>query len=141
MNRLTQRELTIRTSGRELLEVTREVAEVVNGSGIQTGLCSVFIRHTSASLLISENADPDVLTDLETFFSDLAPDGDPRYVHTAEGPDDMCAHVRSALTQSDLSIPVVQGRLALGTWQGIYLWEHRHRPHQRRLIVSVFGLE
>lgn len=141
MNGFTQREITIRTAGRELREVTREVAEVVAGSDISTGLCQVFIRHTSASLLISENADPDVLVDLETFFSSLVPDGDARYVHTAEGPDDMSAHVRSALTQTDLSIPVTRGRLALGTWQGIYLWEHRHRPHERRLIVSVFGVE
>ncbi len=135
-----QEEVVIQSDGRELREVTGEVAAVVKDAGIHTGLCQVFIRHTSASLLINENADPDVLTDLETFFSDLVPDGDRRYVHTAEGPDDMSAHVRSALTQTELSIPIREGRLALGTWQGLFLWEHRTKPHRRRLIVSVWGV-
>jgi secondary thiamine-phosphate synthase enzyme len=113
------------------------VRSVVEASGITTGLCHLFIRHTSASLLINENADPDVLRDLETFMSDLVADGDSRFIHTAEGPDDMPAHVRCALTQTSLSIPVMDGRLALGTWQGIYLWEHRHRPHDRQVVVTV----
>lgn len=139
MNRFIQQPLTIKTSGRELRDITREIKGVLDVSGVRSGMCQIFIRHTSASLLISENADPDVLQDLETFFSDLVPDGDRRFVHRAEGPDDMAAHVRCALTQTDLAIPIVDGRLALGTWQGIYLWEHRHRPHQRQLVVSIFG--
>jgi secondary thiamine-phosphate synthase enzyme len=126
--------LTIQTPGRKLIDVTAEVARFVEQSGLDSGLCHVFIQHTSASLMINENADPD---DLETFFSELVPDGDPRYIHTAEGPDDMSAHVRGALTQTSLSIPIVNGRLGLGTWQGIFLWEHRHRPHQRRLVVTL----
>jgi len=139
MNPFVQQTLSIQTRGRELRDITRDVAEVVTASAVSNGICQVFIRHTSASLLISENADPDVLVDLETFFSGLVIDGDPRFVHRAEGPDDMSAHVRSALTQTDLMIPVVDGRLALGTWQGIFLWEHRERAHLRRLIVSLFG--
>jgi secondary thiamine-phosphate synthase enzyme len=134
---MTQSQIQIDTPGRSLIDVTSQVAEQVAASRIRTGMCHVFIQHTSASLLISENADPDVLRDLETFFADLIPDGDPRFVHTAEGPDDMSAHVRCALTQTSLSIPVIDGRLALGTWQGIYLWEHRHRPHLRRLMVTL----
>lgn len=132
-----QTTLTIETPGRRLIDVTRQVAEFVNASGLQSGLCHVFIQHTSASLMINENADPDVLRDLETFFSDLVPDGDPRYIHTAEGPDDMSAHVRGALTQTSLSIPIVEGRLGLGKWQGILLWEHRHRPHRRQLVLTL----
>lgn len=132
-----QTTLTIQTPGRKLIDVTSEVARFVEQSGLDTGLCHVFIQHTSASLMINENADPDVLVDLETFFSELVPDGDPRYIHTAEGPDDMSAHVRGALTQTCLSIPIVNGRLGLGAWQGIFLWEHRHRPHRRRLIVTL----
>jgi secondary thiamine-phosphate synthase enzyme len=134
-----QTTLTIETPGRKLVDVTAEVARLVEQSGLNTGLCHVFIQHTSASLMINENADPDVLVDLETFFSELVPDGDPRYIHTAEGPDDMSAHVRGALTQTSLSIPIVNGRLGLGTWQGIFLWEHRHRPHRRRLVVTLLG--
>ncbi|MFU8832012.1 MAG: secondary thiamine-phosphate synthase enzyme YjbQ [Wenzhouxiangella sp.] len=132
-----QTTLTIETPGRNLIDFTCEVSRQVESSGIGNGLCHLFIQHTSASLLITENADPDVLVDLETFLSDLAPDGDPRYIHTAEGPDDMPAHVRSALTQTSLSIPVIDNRLALGTWQGIYLWEHRHRPHQRKVVMTL----
>jgi secondary thiamine-phosphate synthase enzyme len=134
-----QTTLSIQTPGRSLIDVTAEVAGVVSESGFDRGLCHVFIQHTSASLMINENADPDVLVDLETFFSELVPDGDPRYIHTAEGPDDMSAHVRGALTQTSLSIPIVNGRLGLGTWQGIFLWEHRHRPHRRRLVVTLLG--
>lgn len=136
---MKQANLTIETSGRSLIDITGRINDVVAGSGVATGLCHVFIHHTSASLIINENADPDVQTDLETFFSDLVADGDPRFVHTAEGPDDMSAHIRSALTQTSLTIPVSKGCLALGTWQGVFLWEHRHRPHHRRLTVTLTG--
>ncbi len=136
---IATRTLTVETPGRRIIDITDRIAPLVAESGITSGLCQIFIRHTSASLMINENADPDVLRDLETFLGDLVPDGDPRYVHTAEGPDDMPAHVRGALTQTDLTIPVLDGRLALGTWQGIFLWEHRHRPHSRRLVVTVWG--
>ena len=131
--------LHVQTQGRSLLDLTEQIRAVVTRSSIQAGLVHVFVHHTSASLVISENADPDVLTDLETYFSDLVPDGDPRYLHTAEGPDDMASHVRSALTLTSLSIPVCGGRADLGTWQALYLWEHRHRPHGRKLTVTVQG--
>jgi secondary thiamine-phosphate synthase enzyme len=134
---MPQTTLTIETSGRGLIDITRGIAHFVEQSGVTTGLCHAFIRHTSASLLINENADPDVQRDLETFLGDLVPDGDSRYVHTAEGPDDMPAHVRSALTQTSLTIPVTDGSLALGTWQGIFLWEHRHRPHRRQVVLTL----
>lgn len=136
---MKQSELTIETPGRRLIDITDRVAGVVTDYGPSSGLCHVFIRHTSASLLINENADPDVLTDLETFLSGLVIDGDARFVHRAEGPDDMSAHVRTALTQTSLAVPVVDGALALGTWQGIFLWEHRHQPHRRRVLVTVHG--
>ena len=138
--KLHQAEFTVATSGRGLYEVTRQISGAVAESNFQTGLCQVFIRHTSASLLITENADPDVLTDLETSFSGLVTDGDKRFVHTAEGPDDMSAHVRSALTQTGLSVPVKGGKIALGTWQGIFVWEHRYRAHQRQIVTTVFGM-
>ncbi|NKI33719.1 YjbQ family protein [Wenzhouxiangella sp. XN79A] len=131
--------LSVDTPGRALVDITRQVTEVVIGSGIDSGLCHLFILHTSASLLITENADPDVLHDLETVFARLGPDGDPDYRHTAEGPDDMSAHIRSALTQTSLCLPLDAGRLRLGTWQGIFLWEHRRRPHTRQIVVSVAG--
>ncbi len=134
---MKQTTLTFHTDGRGLTDITSEVAACLTGSGIDQGLCHVFIRHTSASPIINENADPDVQRDLETFLGDLVPDGDPRYVHTAEGPDDMPAHVRALLTDTDLTVPITNGRLALGTWQGIFLWEHRHRPHRREVVVSV----
>lgn len=130
--------LNIETPGRGLLEITARVAAATRAAGIETGLCHLFIRHTSASLAVTENADPDVLGDLETFMAGLAPDGDSRYAHTAEGPDDMPAHVRNLLTQTSLTVPVEEGRLALGTWQGIFLWEHRHRPHRREVVVTVY---
>lgn len=130
--------LTIETDGRGTVDVTGRVAELAATQG--DALCHVFIRHTSASLMLCENADPDVRVDLETFMARLAPDGDPQFVHTAEGPDDMPAHVRSVLTQSHLTIPVRDGRLTLGTWQGIYLWEHRRAPHRRQLIVTLQSL-
>ncbi len=134
-----QEELVVETRGRGSFEITADVAALVDGSGITDGLCHLFIRHTSASLMVNENADPVVLEDLETFMRDLVPDGDPRFRHTAEGPDDMPAHIRSLLTQTDLSIPVRGGRLALGSWQGIFLWEHRTRPHRRTVLVSIQG--
>ena len=132
--------IEIATPGRGFREIGAELEQAVRQSGVRTGLCHAFLRHTSASLLITENADPDVRRDLESFISRLAPDGDPVYVHSAEGPDDMPAHIRSALTCSELTIPVREGRLALGTWQGVYLWEHRRRPHRRRLDITIIGV-
>lgn len=129
----------MRTPGRGLHEVTEEVAAVVAASGVTTGLCVVFCPHTSASLVLQENADPSARADLLAWFSRLAPDGDPRYAHDAEGDDDMAAHLRSAVTRSSETIPVSGGRLALGTWQGIFFAEHRTSPHRRRLFVHVFG--
>jgi secondary thiamine-phosphate synthase enzyme len=131
--------LTIRTRGRGFTDITGEVQRTVSAARVQTGLCTLLLKHTSASLLIQENADPDVRRDLESFFSRLVPDGDPIFVHTSEGDDDMSAHVRTALTTVNLSIPVDGGRLCLGTWQGIYLWEHRGAPHQRIVAVHVLG--
>ena len=128
---------SIQTSGPGLVNVTAEVAALVNQSGVSEGLCTIFVRHTSASLIIQENADPSVQDDLENFMRRLVPEHDPLYTHTAEGPDDMPAHIRSALTQTSIGIPVTGGRLVLGTWQGIYLWEHRHRPHQRQVVVHI----
>jgi secondary thiamine-phosphate synthase enzyme len=127
----------VATAGRGIYDVTAEVAAVVARAGAAPGLCQVFIAHTSASLVITENADPAVHRDLERFMQDLVPDGDPRFEHDAEGPDDMPAHVRSILTQTDVMVPVRAGHLQLGTWQGIYLWEHRSVDHQRQLIVTV----
>jgi secondary thiamine-phosphate synthase enzyme len=132
-----QTEIEVATKGRGTYELTRRVAEAVRSSHVATGLCHVFTTHTSASLMICENADPDVRRDLETFMAGLAPDGDPRFVHTAEGPDDMPAHVRSVLTTADLTIPIRNGELALGTWQGVYLWEHRLDAHRRRVLVTI----
>ena len=134
-----QKEITLETGGRGSYEITDRVANAVRASGVATGLCHVFVAHTSASLMIGENADPDVRRDLETFMGDLVPDGDPRFVHTAEGPDDMAAHVRSVLTRTDVTVPIANGRLALGTWQGIYLWEHRLEAQRRRVLVTVQG--
>jgi secondary thiamine-phosphate synthase enzyme len=134
---MQQTELIVETRGRGTYEVTSQLALAVAAAGVQTGLCHLFITHTSASLMLCENADPDVLRDMETFMRDLVPDGDPRFVHTAEGPDDMPAHVRSVLTQSSLTIPIGSGRLLLGTWQGVFLWEHRVRPHRRRIVVTI----
>jgi secondary thiamine-phosphate synthase enzyme len=131
--------LEVATAGRGFHEITADLQRVAARSGVASGLCHVFLRHTSASLLITENADPDVRRDLETFISRLAPDGDPSYVHTMEGPDDMPAHIRSVLTCSELTIPVREGRLLLGAWQGAYLWEHRHRAHRRLLDITIIG--
>jgi len=132
-------EFTIRTAGRGLIEFSDEVRAWVRASGIREGLVTLHVRHTSASLVIQENADPEVQRDLERFFASLVPDGDPRFRHTCEGPDDMPAHVRSALTSTTLSIPVLDGRPALGTWQGIYLYEHRARGHRRTIAAHVLG--
>ena len=132
-------ELTIPTRGRGFYEFTREVERWVEAGNFRDGLLTLHVRHTSASLLIQENADPDVRRDLEAFFQRLAPDGDPLFIHTTEGGDDMPAHVRTALTAVNLSIPVRSGRPALGTWQGIYLWEHRTRPHARRVALHFIG--
>jgi secondary thiamine-phosphate synthase enzyme len=134
-----QTEIVVETRGRGSYEITDRVAAAVRAAGVAAGLCHVFTAHTSASLMICENADPDVRRDLETFMADLAPDGDERFVHTAEGPDDMPAHVRSVLTHTDLTIPIRGSKLALGTWQGVYFWEHRLDGHTRRVLVTVQG--
>lgn len=134
-----QQGFEVATRGRGTTNISREVGEVIRASGIRTGLCQVFCHHTSASLILCENADPRVRVDLETFMSRLVPDGDPAYLHDDEGPDDMPAHVRTVLTQSGLSFPLRDGRDLLGTWQGIYLWEHRTHPHRRRITVTVIG--
>ena len=130
---------SVETRGRGLVDFTRPVAAWVAQSGFETGLLTLFVRHTSASLLIQENADPDVRGDLDRFFARLVPDGDPLFRHVDEGPDDMPSHVRTALTAVQLSIPLANGRLVLGTWQGIYLWEHRHKPHRREVAAHLLG--
>jgi secondary thiamine-phosphate synthase enzyme len=134
-----QDSITIRTRGRGTTEITGNVEDIVGKAGIGQGVCNVFIQHTSASLMLCENADPTVRTDLENFMDKIVKDGDPAYRHTTEGPDDMPAHIRNILTGSSLTVPVCNGRCALGTWQGIYLWEHRRSPHQRRVIITVYG--
>lgn len=131
--------LAFSTRGRGLLEITRPVADWAAGSGIASGLLTLFVRHTSASLLVQENADPDVRADLDRFFARLVPDGDPLFRHRDEGPDDMPAHVRAALTAVQLSVPVADAQLVLGTWQGIYLWEHRLRAHRREVALHLIG--
>ena len=131
--------LAVDTRGRGLHEITRQIADWAGRSGLRHGLLTVFIRHTSASLLIQENADPSVQRDLERFFARLVPDGDRLFEHDAEGPDDMPAHVRSALTATQLSVPLLDGALALGTWQGIYLYEHRRRDHRRQVVLHLIG--
>jgi len=131
--------LSINAQGRRLYDITPQVLQWVQQSGIQTGLLTLYIQHTSASLLINENYDRDVLVDMEAFFNRLVPDGDDLFIHTVEGPDDMPAHVRTALTQTSLSIPVLQGRVALGQWQGIFVFEHRHLAARRRVLMHVMG--
>jgi secondary thiamine-phosphate synthase enzyme len=131
--------LTIATRGRGTYEITAQVVDVIRAAKIRCGIVNVFIAHTSASLTVCENADPAVQSDLEAFMSRLVPDGDPLFRHIAEGPDDMPAHVRSILTDSGLTLPVTAGRCKLGTWQGIYLWEHRSRPHRREVTITVYG--
>ena len=130
-------QLSVRTSGQGLHDVTQQVAALVRQADVDEGLCTLFIRHTSASLVIQENADPTAKHDLERWLNRLVPEGDPFYQHDTEGPDDMPAHIKAALTATSLSIPVVHGKLGLGTWQGIYLWEHRRRGGERELIVHV----
>ena len=131
--------LEIRTRGKGFYPFTRDVTAWVSSTGVQTGLLTLFVQHTSASLVIQENADPDVVRDLADFFERLAPEDDPRYRHTTEGPDDMPAHIRAALTQTQLSIPVVGGRMALGAWQGIYLFEHRSSAYRRNVALHLIG--
>jgi len=136
---LHQESFTVQTKGRGTYETTDEVQQIVSDACISVGLCHVFVHHTSASLMLCENADPTVRHDLETFMAKVAPDGDPMFRHTLEGPDDMPAHIRTVLTQTGLSIPINNGRCLLGTWQGIYLWEHRTAGHRRKLTVTVQG--
>jgi secondary thiamine-phosphate synthase enzyme len=139
MLRQSQHELVIKTRDRAFYELTGQLEALVRQTGFRTGLATMHLQHTSASLLIQENADPEVRRDLERFFARLVPDGDPLFRHTAEGSDDMPAHVRTALTAVNLSIPIADGNLALGTWQGIYLWEHRAKPHSRHVVVHLLG--
>jgi len=136
---ITQKSFTIDTPSRGFTSLTGKVAAIVESSRARTGLCHVFVRHTSASLLVTENADPAVRRDLERFMQRVAPDGSPEYEHDAEGPDDMPGHIRSALTAVSVSVPVAAGKLLLGTWQGIYLWEHRLEPQSREIVVTVVG--
>jgi len=135
----TTHQLNIRTSNRGLKEITAEVVDWLSKHSVKTGLLTLFCRHTSASLLIQENADPNVRADLEAYFAHIAPEAPGRYAHEDEGPDDMPSHLRTALTQTHLSIPVISGKMALGTWQGIYLFEHRARPHTREIVLHLIG--
>jgi secondary thiamine-phosphate synthase enzyme len=137
--RQVQRSLQIETRGKGLYDVSAQVQKLIGESGVKSGLCTLFIQHTSASLLIQENASVDVQHDLERWFSRLVVDGDSIFRHTEEGPDDMSAHVRSALTQTSIGIPVIEGRAALGTWQAIYVWEHRLAPYTRRVLLTLLG--
>ena len=134
---MNQYKLTVQTKGRGLTDITARVEALVDVRDQDCGLAHIFVHHTSASLIIQENADPDVRRDLDAFFARLVPDGDPIFTHTEEGPDDMSAHIRSVLTATHLTVPITEGRLALGTWQGIYLWEHRTQPHARQITVTV----
>jgi len=136
---IAQKRLTIVTRGRGTYDITRDVEQAVRESGLSTGICHVFVHHTSASVILCENADPTVRRDLEAFMARLAPDGDPLFDHVQEGPDDMPAHVRAILTKMDLTLPVSMGRCALGTWQGIYLYEHRTHGHSRQVTVTLSG--
>ena len=139
VEQVAQNGLTVTTRGRGFTDITAQVDNRVAASAVQTGIANIFTAHTSCSLLISENADPAVRRDLERWFARAVPDGDPLFEHDAEGPDDMPAHIRCALTGVTLTLPVGDGRLLLGTWQGIYLWEHRTHPHQRKVTVTVLG--
>ncbi len=134
-----QQEISVHTSGRRTYEVTEQLHGIVSASGIKTGLCHVYIMHTSCSLFINENADPSVQYDLNQFLNRLVPENDPAYTHIFEGADDMPAHIKSAILPASLGVPVVRGRLKLGTWQGVFVWEHRTIPHNRHLIVTVMG--
>jgi secondary thiamine-phosphate synthase enzyme len=135
----TSTTIEIHSHGRGLVEITRQLRDFASGSGIRDGMLTVFCRHTSASLLIQENADPDVRHDLDSFFTRLSPDGQPGWRHNNEGADDMSAHIRSALTQTSVGIPLVGSDLVLGTWQGVFLWEHRTRPHRREVVLHLIG--
>lgn len=135
----TQESFTVSTLGRNTIELTSQVERIVQNSGIETGLCHVFTHHTSASLIFCENADPDVQRDLGVFMSGLVTDGAPRFIHTLEGEDDMPAHIRTTLTDTNLSAPISNGQLALGTWQGIFLWEHRYSPQNRKITVTLLN--
>jgi secondary thiamine-phosphate synthase enzyme len=134
-----QQAIHLNTAGKKLQNITMAVQNAVQKSGIQTGLCTLFLRHSSASLIIQENADPDVLKDLERFFAKLVPENGRDYIHADEGPDDMPAHIRTVLTSTSENIPIAQGRLVLGTWQGIYVWEHRDRGRTREVVVHIAG--
>ncbi len=136
---MQQQTISIQTQGRATLDITAEVEGVLRTTDIEKGLCHVFLHHTSASLIITENADAAVRRDLENYIAKLVIDGDPAYQHDQEGPDDMAAHIRSVLTQSEITIPIRAGRLALGTWQGLYLWEHRYNAHRRNITVTLTG--
>jgi secondary thiamine-phosphate synthase enzyme len=131
--------LEFQTRGRGTVEITDRIDAAISNSGVDSGTCTVFLQHTSASLILCENADPDVRRDLETILSRLAPDGDPAYVHDTEGDDDMAAHARSILTSNSITVPIAGGRMMLGTWQGVFLWEHRTSPHNRTVVVTVMG--
>ena len=137
MHRMKQKTLTIETNGRGTFDISHDIQKVVEENNIQTGLCHLFLQHTSASLILCENADSTVRVDLENFMARIAPDGDPSYLHDMEGPDDMPAHIRTVLTQNSLTLPITNGRCALGTWQGVYLWEHRTIGHTRKLVVTL----
>lgn len=134
-----QKSVRIKTTGKSLHKITNQIEQIVAESATDIGLCTIFVRHTSASLVIQENADPDVLRDLANFFAKLVPEDPMGYIHNAEGPDDMPAHIRSALTHTSEQIPIAKGRLVLGTWQGIYLWEHRQRSHSREIVIHISG--
>lgn len=129
--------IQLKTQGQGLYEFTQKVSSLVSQAAIKNGLCNLFVQHTSASLIIQENADPTAQADLENWLNRLVPENDPLYTHTFEGADDMPAHIKSVLTATSLSIPIIDGKLALGTWQGVYLWEHRHAPHTRKVIISL----
>ena len=134
-----QQQLNFPTNGRSTTNITQQIQQLVAQSGIQIGTCHVFVQHTSASLMLCENADPDVQIDMETYMQHIVPDGDAMFLHQDEGPDDMSAHIRTVLTNPDVTMPVTDGRCDLGVWQGLFLWEHRTHPHQRRVIVTVQG--
>jgi secondary thiamine-phosphate synthase enzyme len=136
---MVQQTIALRTNGKKMHNITRQVEAVLAQSGIKMGLCNVFLRHTSASLIIQENADPDVLADLETFFTKLIPEDASQYRHISEGVDDMPSHIRSTLTKTSETIPIANGKLALGTWQGIFVWEHRNLGHTREVLVHITG--
>lgn len=137
MHPMKQQILNIKTNGRGTFEISNDIQKVLDDNNVISGLCHLFLQHTSASLILCENADPTVRTDLENFMARIAPDGDPGYLHDMEGPDDMPAHIRSIITQNHITLPIVNGKCALGTWQGIYLWEHRTMGHQRKLVITL----